>query len=251
MATPIYLVYLDEFGHVGPFVSRTDPKYKTSPLFGLGGFIIPAENARNFSAWFNWLKSSIFSYEIAQSGIPAFHWEKKGSKFFKTHGMLKYGKNNYQILKLVISKIKHFNGHIFYVGMKKYHPPELHNSTALYMSVLTESLRRVHTFCDKRMAKAIIILDENGEDAQRTRVVDQSACSMFGNRDYSTIIEPVFQAESHLYQNLQCADWLCAVLSRVLVFDIDPGQYPELDWVHLHSYDSLMKSAAVNSGFKK
>jgi hypothetical protein len=35
----IYLVYLDEFGHVGPYVSRTHPHHNTSPVFGFGGLV--------------------------------------------------------------------------------------------------------------------------------------------------------------------------------------------------------------------
>ena len=30
-----YFAYLDEFGHVGPYVTRTDPKFRESPVFGL------------------------------------------------------------------------------------------------------------------------------------------------------------------------------------------------------------------------
>ena len=39
----LYLVYLDEFGHDGPFESRTNRKYKTSPVFGFSGIILPYE----------------------------------------------------------------------------------------------------------------------------------------------------------------------------------------------------------------
>ena len=30
-----YFAYLDEFGHIGPYVSRRDRRYKDSPVFGL------------------------------------------------------------------------------------------------------------------------------------------------------------------------------------------------------------------------
>lgn len=30
-----YIAYLDEFGHIGPFVARNEPKYQESPVFGL------------------------------------------------------------------------------------------------------------------------------------------------------------------------------------------------------------------------
>lgn len=112
-----YIAYFDEFGHIGPFVSRHDTKHKTSPIFGLGGIILPANTARNFSAWFHWYKESIFSYEIQNSGIPSYNWEKKGSTLFKTHGTLKYGKNNLYILRAVVTKLRQCNGYIMYAGM--------------------------------------------------------------------------------------------------------------------------------------
>jgi hypothetical protein len=34
----LYIAYLDEFGHDGPFISRNHEKHNTSPVFGLGGF---------------------------------------------------------------------------------------------------------------------------------------------------------------------------------------------------------------------
>ena len=33
----LYIVYLDEFGHIGPFISHDHPTHKTHPIFGLGG----------------------------------------------------------------------------------------------------------------------------------------------------------------------------------------------------------------------
>ena len=44
----IYIAYLDEFGHVGPYVSRTHPRHNDSPVFGFAGFVMPAEEVRGF-----------------------------------------------------------------------------------------------------------------------------------------------------------------------------------------------------------
>jgi hypothetical protein len=45
----IHFVYLDEFGHLGPFMSRTAPKYNESPVFGLAGIILPEAAVRPFA----------------------------------------------------------------------------------------------------------------------------------------------------------------------------------------------------------
>ncbi len=48
----IHIAYLDEFGHVVPYVSRGDPRHNDSPVFGFAGFLVPAEEVRAFGTWF-------------------------------------------------------------------------------------------------------------------------------------------------------------------------------------------------------
>lgn len=43
-----YVVYLDKFGHVGQYVSRHHPRYKTHPAFGFAGLILPATESHLF-----------------------------------------------------------------------------------------------------------------------------------------------------------------------------------------------------------
>ena len=47
-----YFAYLDEFGHIGPYVSRKDSKHNDSPMFGLACFTLPSEQVRGFGIWF-------------------------------------------------------------------------------------------------------------------------------------------------------------------------------------------------------
>ena len=47
-----YFAYLDEFGHIGPYVSGEDSRYNESPVFGLAGFVLPSEQVRGFGTWF-------------------------------------------------------------------------------------------------------------------------------------------------------------------------------------------------------
>lgn len=72
----ICFVYLDEFGHIGPFMSRTAPKYNESPVFGLAGIILPEDAIRPFATRFLKLKEHIFKDEIKQSGKISGEWEK-------------------------------------------------------------------------------------------------------------------------------------------------------------------------------
>ena len=47
-----YIAYLDEFGHIGPYISRKHPKHNDSPVFGLAGFVLPLDKARGIATWF-------------------------------------------------------------------------------------------------------------------------------------------------------------------------------------------------------
>ena len=65
----MYIAYLDEFGHIGPFTGRNQQKYNENPLFGLGGIVLPATEARRFATWCFQLKSDLLGWEIERSGM--------------------------------------------------------------------------------------------------------------------------------------------------------------------------------------
>lgn len=90
----LYIGYFDEFGHNGLYVSRADRAYKTHPVFGLGGFIIPADNVRQFSGAFRQIKESGLKAEIeakvSSRGLEVAHWEKKGASLLTTQNVNRY-----------------------------------------------------------------------------------------------------------------------------------------------------------------
>jgi len=55
----MYIAFLDEFGHIGPFIRRNDRKYNQSPVFGLAGFVLPHHNVRSFATWFYQYKNQL------------------------------------------------------------------------------------------------------------------------------------------------------------------------------------------------
>ena len=66
-----YFAYLDEFGHVGPYVARNDPNYRESPVFGLAGFVLPTDQVRGFGNWFYQRKCELLGFEIERLGRHA------------------------------------------------------------------------------------------------------------------------------------------------------------------------------------
>ena len=78
----LYIAFLDEFGHIGPFISRSHRKYKQSPVFGLAGYVLPHRNARTFATWFYQMKAELLQPEISILKVHQATWEKKGNELF-------------------------------------------------------------------------------------------------------------------------------------------------------------------------
>src|SRR3990172_7639270 len=78
----MYLLYLGEFGHEGAFIS-TDPNRQHSPIFGIGGILVPDEMWRSLDRGYLDLNRTFFRNEIANSNSRAERWELKGSSLCK------------------------------------------------------------------------------------------------------------------------------------------------------------------------
>ena len=85
-----YFAYLDEFGHIDPYVSRTDPRYKESPVFGPAGFVLPSDEVRGFGTWFFQRECDLLAFEIERSGKPSVLWEKKGASLYTVTNVTRY-----------------------------------------------------------------------------------------------------------------------------------------------------------------
>jgi hypothetical protein len=243
-----YIAYLDEFGHIGPFVSRDHPQHNTSPVFGLGGFVLPSSKVRIFATWFYQLKCNLLRFEIERADVPAYQWEKKGAALYTTANVLKYRELRNATFRLM-NRIERDEGMIFYVGLQKTHPPETHNAKNLYRAVLRESIKRIDQFCVARDAHFQIILDEQNEVDFRAQIVAEASIQMFGEARTS-MIEPPIQAESHLFQTLQCADWLCGLIGRIGCYQVAPDAYPDFDWTARYFIYRLNRTAP-SSGIRR
>ena len=136
----IRFVYLDEFGHIGPFVSRTSPKYNESPVFGLAGIILPDDAIRPFATKFLKLKEYLFAEEIHKSRRISALWEKKGIEIFTAKNLAKYPHFRGTGFRL-INYIRDCGGKIFYYGREKIHQSTDVNSIGLYTTVLSHAIR--------------------------------------------------------------------------------------------------------------
>jgi len=244
-----YIAYLDEFGHIGPFVSRDHPQHNTSPVFGLGGFVLPSDKVRAFATWFYQLKCNLLRMEIERTGVPAYQWEKKGAALYTTTNVMKYRELRTATFRL-LNRIERDAGMVFYVGIQKSRQLQVHQAKPLYRAVLRESIKRLDQFCRKKDANFQMILDEQNERDFRAQIVAEASIQMFGKTARTTMIEPPIQAESHLFQTLQCADWLCGLIGRVGCYQAAPEMWPELDWTSYYFAHRLQRSAPM-SGIRK
>ena len=229
-----FFVYLDEFGHIGPFISRTDPKHSTSPIFGFAGIALPIDEIRIFSMFFYKLKCKLLAWEIENKAtVPAYQWEKKGASLYTVNNIEKYEALRHATFRLM-NKIKSSNGFLFYSGIEKDYPSEDHAPEGLYLSCLRNSIRRLDSYFSNNNTTFSILLDSIDSDEPgarrkfRLEGIKVSCSEMFGSHNGYTcksLMEPPYQLESHLYQNLQCADWFCGLLSRCLSYEILPDQY--------------------------
>ncbi len=245
-----YFAYLDEFGHIGPYVTRSDPKYRESPVFGLAGFVMPADEVRGFGTWFYKRKCEFLAPEIERSKTHPSQWEKKGASLYTANNLKKY-QNLRQLTNRLLNRIKRCDGFVFYVGMRKTAPPEQHNANNLYAGVFREVIKRIDQFCaldrDQR-ENFVLILDQH---SQRPNLVKHAAQSMYtpGDEGRRRLIEPVFHVESHRYQTLQAADWIAGLIGR-LGANRRPGRKTRCS-ASISSTGSIKSATAAAYGTKR
>ena len=113
------IAYIDEFGHQGPYISHDHAKYNTHPCFGYAGYILPAENVREMSGYFKYVKEQLLAVEIELSGVPSDQWEKKGSALLTTRNIKRYGDELAPALSRIYRKLGKLGGHLFFYGQQK------------------------------------------------------------------------------------------------------------------------------------
>lgn len=242
-----FIVYLDEFGHIGPYISRNDNKHNDSPVFGLGGIIIPLVKAREFSTWFYQRKNTLLKWEVEEwekSGNHPALFEKKGSSLYTTQNINKY-KAVTQFTNRFFNALPKFGAYAFYVGVKK-NTLLSDNSDRLYEYVLREAIKRLNDHAIKTDAQFIIVLDQH---SSREKIIVTAATSMFGQQKASQLIDIPFQVESERYQIIQAADWICGLVGKLGAYWAEPAEWQDVKWAHTRFYGKL-KNVTTRSGIR-
>lgn len=240
-------VFLDEFGHNGPFVARNDPRYNTSPVFGLAGYLMPQDRIRSFATCFLKIKEKYLSQDPTRGGKPYHEWEKKGTNFFTEKSITKYPAIK-QCGFRTLNEISQRGGHIFYQGREKIRGNgEGLNPNGLYKTIFSDVIRKIDAYCETINKNFVIVLDEN---TVRKELLVTAAKTMFGENPTRRMISPPFEVESHLNQNMQAADWIATIIGRLWNYQLAPDDYPEcgkynaLFWRRIHdkaTHSTVMK----------
>jgi len=224
----MHFVYLDEFGHIGPFEGRTSRRHNESPVFGLAGIILPEEAVRPFATYFLKQKELTFAGELRAAKKMAAKWEKKGTSFIRPAPLRKYVETR-RVLHRVMKKVQEFEGHVFYYGREKKHGlhPDL-NPIGLYTTCFAHALRRLDKFCAKKDSSFVVVIDQH---SARKELLECAAKTMFGQQPCLRLASPPFEVESYLNQNIQAADWIATLVGRLKAFEVAPEQYPDYEYI--------------------
>jgi hypothetical protein len=223
----MHLAFLDEFGHCGPYISRTDKRYNQSPVFGLAGYVMPHHEVRNFATFFLKLKSHMLAADLAAQRKHPATWEKKGNALITTANVRKYAHIREGLSRL-LRELDRRGGKIFWYGRQKYLPPERSKSSGLYTTVLAHTIRNLDDYVHSKNSQFMMILDQHSD---RIRLLETAAKTMFSpDSPARTLIEPPFEVESHLYQTIQAADWIATLVGRLQAFKVAPDVYPDWEW---------------------
>ena len=89
----------------------------------------------------------------------------------------------------------------------------------------------------------MLVLDESDAKFHRDVIIPKAALTMFGEDYCNKLVEPPFQVASHLYQTLQCADWICGLLGRLGAYEAEPQEFAEFEWARTFFKERLMRES--------
>jgi hypothetical protein len=223
----VFLAYLDEFGHIGPFVAVQHPRFNTHPAFGYAGFAIEARNVREFASYFEHLKQDLLAFEITRDGAHPRRWEKKGASLLTSRNMDVYGGEIGPVLRRLARRLARLDGRFVFAGeIKSTGSPAQTGESAADRSArsLRQVILKLSRFADARDEPIMIFMDAVDEKP-RLAAVMAAASFIYAAHvpELRRVVEIPMQLESHYYATTQYADWLCALVSRASHFHLVDG----------------------------
>lgn len=241
------IAYLDEFGHVGPYIDEHHPKFKHHPVFGYAGYVLPAEQARRIGSTFRQAKTSLFKTEINASKTPH-QWERKGSEYFST-GTINKRPEQIRVFNALVGDLRKVDGCLFYYGDEKVRGTLKQTgveSNRIAAQALKQTIDRLCTHAD-RVNQELLILTDAITDKTRQELVAEMYAHIYGRKraEMKRIIEAPLHIESKLNSGIQFADWICALVTRASHFQLVEDS--AFSWASEHFRSSLSGGFTLES----
>ncbi|MGI0519410.1 DUF3800 domain-containing protein [Microbacterium maritypicum] len=221
------IAYLDEFGHIGPYVSKDHPRHKTHPAFGYAGFVLPVDSVRSFGGFFEFTKEKLLGPEIERAKAHPRRWEKKGSALLTTRNHKNYGSEISPALRRLHARLRQDGGHPVYFGQVK----PVGESDAIAETpadrsghMLINAVRYLASYADKQDERIMIFMDAV-DDSPRLEAVQRIGGFIYKASEpaLKRVVEVPMQLESKHYGNVQFADWIAAIVTRASDYHLVPG----------------------------
>ena len=233
------IAYIDEVGEPGAFVSYDHTKFKTSPVFGYAGFVIPEERVHDFSRQVMQTKKDFFSFlHPSENYTPT--WERKGAELFQK-GAMERAKGRREILALrdLLEKLPSVGGSLFYFVREKAigTPGQVWGSASgspetrsfieeRTQKCLAEAINRLCTHADNKTQNILLFQDMINESQRKAQVARSYAniyARMKEHQEMRRILEAPAYIDSELSSNIQCADWIAALIGRACNYQLNPS----------------------------
>lgn len=207
---------------------------------------MPATEVRHFATFFFQLKSFMLGHELKNCGVHPATWEKKGTELISSKNIRRYAHIREGIRRF-LNEIYKCGGRIIYYGREKYQLPANSNSSGLYNTVLSHTIRAVDGYCGSMNSPFLMILDQH---ASRIKLLEAASKTMFGSSPARFLLEPPFEVESHLYQTVQAADWIATLIGRIEAHRARPAEYADWEWAERLFGEQVQKLATHSRMWK-
>ena len=264
------IAYIDEVGEAGAFISKDHKRFKTSPVFGYAGFVVPERYVHDISRDVASTKQLFHSLLCGDSEeepgnyVPT--WERKGSDILSKHAMRRAGRQEVVELRSLLARISsNYGGKLFYfVREKPIGSPgqvwgkDTGNSWEAMreertLECLSEAINRLCRYAEHEDQNILLFQDMINEK-QRFHQVTRSYAHIYSrikeHQEMLRILEAPAYIDSELSTNIQCADWVAALIGRACDYQLIPGS--SYKWVaetfyrYLHGHFTYESTLQLN-----
>lgn len=211
----MFLLYIDEFGHVGRW-EPTNPRYRHHPLFGLAGIAAEGQRWKDLDRGFLRLKLAFYKNEVKRyetlHGTRAERFEPKQLR----------SRRDKRFVSEVLQLVRRCHGTLFAFGCTKVPGVGSHDQRALYTTTVQGILRQFEKFLRQSGGRAqgqgVIIMDRRTESLNEI-VLASAQSYLFAApglpSPFTRIIETPLLVPSEWYHGVQLADAIGRALALV------------------------------------